>query len=83
MKKKRNKPIAERETIIVNNIPRRLNWVAKNKPDILLKKICQAGSRNHAYFSALANAGYPRGKLYSLIENHPEWGIDMGVFAQM
>lgn len=78
----RRKPVEQREVIEVDGVNQRLSWIAENRPEILIKRICDGPGNADAYFSALSKAGLGRGELEKMIINHPEWGINVNVFTQ-
>lgn len=82
-KPERKKPIEKRLTFEVNGEQQRLEWIAKNKPEFLMKKYVDDWPENApAILSALNKFGYDRKKIMEEIENHPEWEVDPGLFVQ-
>jgi hypothetical protein len=77
--KKRRKPISQRETIEVEGEKRRLNWIAENRPKVLIKRVEQGHERSHAYLSAL-HKYYSLPEMLKMIKRHPEWQIDIDEF---
>ncbi len=75
-KQKAKKPLEEREVITVDGIPRRLQWVAKNRPEILLRQL--SSRTESAYMSAFASIGLRKRQLVEMMWDHPEWEIDAG-----
>lgn len=80
MGKKRRQPVSEREVIEVLGVPRRLLWIAQNRPEILVKRIEGGHPRSQAYWSVLAQAGWPR---IRIMANCEELGVDPGIMQQM
>lgn len=75
--------------VCVDGVYQRLSWVAQRRPDILLKIICgeqdcpqNSHIRSDVAFSAFAQIGLKREQLRQMIMEHPEWGIELGVFDQ-
>lgn len=82
-KHKRIKPVEQRFTIIVDGEPRRLGWVAENRPEILIKDIAGGGTiRQDALFSALAKAGWGRQRMVEEVGKHPEWEVNPNALSQ-
>lgn len=81
---KRRKPVEERFTFEVDGQPRRLEWIATNKPEFLIKKYVEEfpSKKAEAILSALASVGYNKAKMIEEVRNHPEWGINVGVLIQ-
>lgn len=83
-------PIADRTWIEIDGVKQRLGWVARNRPEILLQVVCMTHTyvsnrevTPSAIFSEFAKLGLRRKELRKMIEEHPEWMIDLGVFDQM
>lgn len=80
----------ERIWIEVDGVKQRLAWVAKNRPEILLRIVCMTHTYTSnktvtasAAFSEFAKLGLRRKELHKLIEKNPDWGINVRVFDQM
>jgi len=83
-------PTADRTWIEIDGFKQRLSWVARNRPEILLRIVCMTHScisnrevTPSAIFSEFAKLGLRRKELRKMIKEHPEWMIDLGVFNQM
>jgi len=86
----RKKEVPNRLHIKVDGIMQRIGWVAEFRPEILLRIVCMTHSypsngdvTKSAIFSAFAKRGLRRNELHLLIEEHPEWKINVRVFDQM
>lgn len=81
---KRRKSIEDRFRFEVDGQTRRLEWIATNKPEFLIKKYVEEypNQKAEAILSALASVGYNKAKMIEEAEKHPEWGIDVGVLVQ-
>jgi len=89
-KLEKEKVITKRLHISVDGIMQRIGWVAEFRPEILLRIVCMTHSyasnreiTKPAIFSAFAKLGLRRKELHRLIEEHPEWRINVRVFDQM
>lgn len=83
-------PVTERTWIEVDGLQQRLSWVARNRPEILLQIVCMTHTYTSnktvtpsAIFSEFAKLGLRRKELHKMIEEHPEWAINVRVFDQM
>ncbi|RJQ29100.1 hypothetical protein C4565_02445 [Candidatus Parcubacteria bacterium] len=83
-------PVTERTWIEIDGVKQRLSWVARNRPEVLLRIVCMTHAcksnrevTSSAIFSEFAKLGLRRKELRKIIEEHPEWMIDLGVFNQM
>lgn len=79
-KKKRRKPIEERERIEVDGVDRRLGWIAENKPEVLIGLIAEGYSRWPAYMSALNKVGISCVDFANMAQ---ELDYDPGVYGQI
>jgi len=80
---KRRTPIDKRITIEVDGQPRRLAWIAENRPEFLIQTYAKTFLNNSpAILSALAKAGWKRPRIEREVGEHPEWGVDPGVLGQ-
>ncbi|MDP3964695.1 MAG: hypothetical protein Q8Q20_03515 [bacterium] len=87
-RRKRGRPLGQRIIITVDGVDRRLDWVAKERPDVLLRLLCHAKPDDphvgtNAILSAFARNGLRRTELLELIQDHPEWEVNPGVFIQV
>ncbi len=83
-KERRRKPVDKRLTFEFEGEARRLSWLAENEPVFLIKQIIPHAFNPEisAIFSALARAGWDRGRIQQYAEEHSD-EIDPGVLQQV
>jgi len=88
-KKNRRKPVSERITVEIDGVPRRLGWIAENKPEILAKAVLcisheadQKGDviSQDVAWSVLYQHGWDR---MTLLDKCRDWGLDAGILGHI
>ncbi|KKR11185.1 MAG: hypothetical protein UT39_C0010G0018 [Candidatus Woesebacteria bacterium GW2011_GWA1_39_21] len=89
---KRRKPVDQRITIEVDGQPRRLDWIAENKPQVLAKLVLGGGLKDErdpegnttlnpsVAWSALYKRGWTR---QTVFDKCKEWGLDAGILGHI